>query len=298
MIDTHPYLHLMATVGYHNYLLFGKLGIGRRTYIEQFIRYLEGYNSIWKEGDQLDFPEHDLVLFDARESADEFRNKISFLKEHRPFVLSHKYAIFENVDKYSKNEIDTLLLLFENPPKHARMLSTAVSIDSIPESFVSRCFPIFLKPLDEAVVIDVLNDNGWKDEVKTIKGGISWKFSSPGEVIIYNKYKVDEVSKSYVDGVGTEELTRNLWESLGKDIRYHREDLFDLVMAIVISKMYRYWLLNDDGRIDQIGSSLQSAFTNKFASFVNGVVNRDNFVFSTERFLYHFAMQRELLEKC
>ena len=288
-IDSHKYLrwltHPLERSLRTPFLFLGRLGVGRRTYIDQCWKYVEGYDSVWGTGKDIKDTPSDVIVFDAFESIEDFRYRLSFLTEHFPVRFKHRYGIFENVDRYSKNELDVLLLLFENPPDHVRLFATAVSKDNLCGSLVSRCISVYLNPLNQELVKTMVEGDPIIDDS-------SWIFSTPEEVRIYKQYDVKALSQSFVEGMSTKDFMGSLWNMLEKDHKYHKEDLFDLIMSMIVSKLYRHWELNKENGQIQVG--METVLIGQVSRFMNQIVS-GYFPYKVSKLMDHLCNQVELL---
>lgn len=69
-------------------------------------------------------------------------------------------SLIEHLDRASPAGIQGLLKLLEEGPARSAIVLTAVGVDSLPSTVMSRCLPIYLPPVPDSVLARTVTDHG------------------------------------------------------------------------------------------------------------------------------------------
>ncbi len=76
----------------------------------------------------------------------------------KPYEGAGRVFIFENTELLSEQAANALLKTLEEPPEQVTLVLLATAAELLPETIVSRCTVIRLRPLNHALVEEVLRD--------------------------------------------------------------------------------------------------------------------------------------------
>ncbi|MGR3220059.1 MAG: DNA polymerase III subunit delta' [Candidatus Anammoxibacter sp.] len=85
----------------------------------------------------------------------------------KPVESNHKIFIIREADKLSEEALNCLLKTLEEPPPATMIILLIQSLDSLPETIVSRCQVIRFRSLSNDIVLTVLQEN-YKDKTGSI----------------------------------------------------------------------------------------------------------------------------------
>lgn len=165
----------------HAFLLYGIRGVGKTTIARIIAKCLS-----CKESSQISNPcgtcqsciafnnnSHlDIMEIDAasRTGVDDIREIIDAC-QYSPVLGKYKIFIIDEVHMLSKSAFNALLKTLEEPPAHVTFIFATTEINKIPETILSRCISLQLKPLQNDVLsnylIEIANKEGCKLSIES-----------------------------------------------------------------------------------------------------------------------------------
>lgn len=170
----------------HAYLFTGPPGLGRRTLAFRFARAFNcptpraagepcGACRDCRMFDAMKHP--DLLVVQAEREGDVL--KVDQVREARkllmltPVQARHRMALFLRFHEANESAANALLKILEEPPPRAVLLLTADHAEQLPETIVSRCEVLRLRPLPVAQVEQFLLARGHPAETARLLAHIS-----------------------------------------------------------------------------------------------------------------------------
>ena len=97
----------------------------------------------------------DLVILNGRESIDVAREAIAKFKDSQAAELTKKYLILRNIEYYSRDILDAMLKLIEEPAEQYEVLATLESMESCPPALSSRMIACQLPEWETSQLADL-----------------------------------------------------------------------------------------------------------------------------------------------
>lgn len=121
--DSHP----------HSYLLTGSKGLGKTTIARLIAKSFEC----------------DLIEIDAatHSKVEEMRQLVEEGQHMSLSGAGHKMFLVDEAHRMSRNAWDALLKMVEEPPDHLYIAFCTTDASRVPDTIVSRCYPVQLRPL-------------------------------------------------------------------------------------------------------------------------------------------------------
>ncbi len=109
----------------------------------------------------------DIIEIDAasRTGVDDIRDIIDAC-QYSPVLGKYKIFIIDEVHMLSKSAFNALLKTLEEPPAHVKFIFATTEINKIPETILSRCITLQLKPVQYNVLSNYLINIANKEECK------------------------------------------------------------------------------------------------------------------------------------
>lgn len=100
----------------------------------------------------------DIIEMDAAShtGVDDVRDIIEGVS-YAPSYGRYRVYIIDEVHMLSKNAFNALLKTLEEPPAHAKFIFATTEISKVPETILSRCLQIELRPISVETILDQLN---------------------------------------------------------------------------------------------------------------------------------------------
>ena len=172
----------------HSFLLYGIRGVGKTTIARIIAKYLscKGSSSTNASISGTDFSQvsirecscqsciafnnnnHlDIIEIDAasRTGVDDIRDIIDAC-QYSPVLGKYKIFIIDEVHMLSKSAFNALLKTLEEPPAHVKFIFATTEINKIPETILSRCIALQLKPVPYDVLSNYLIEIATKEGCK------------------------------------------------------------------------------------------------------------------------------------
>ena len=160
----------------HAFLLHGIRGVGKTTIARIIAKCLSCKDSVqlsnpcckcqsciaFNNNNHLDIIEIDAA---SRTGVDDIRDIIDAC-QYSPVLGKYKIFIIDEVHMLSKSAFNALLKTLEEPPAHVKFIFATTEANKIPETVLSRCISLQLKPISNDVLInyliDIANKEGYK----------------------------------------------------------------------------------------------------------------------------------------
>ncbi len=160
----------------HAFLLNGIRGIGKTTIARIIAKCLACKEPIkpsvpcckcqsciaFDNNNHLDIMEIDAA---SRTGVDDIRDIIDAC-QYSPVFGKYKIFIIDEVHMLSKSAFNALLKTLEEPPSHVKFIFATTEINKIPETILSRCISLQLKPISKEVLCNYLMDIANKEGCK------------------------------------------------------------------------------------------------------------------------------------
>ncbi|MBQ9441201.1 MAG: DNA polymerase III subunit gamma/tau [Alphaproteobacteria bacterium] len=160
----------------HAFLLNGIRGIGKTTIARIIAKCLSCKEPIkpyvpcckcqsciaFDNNNHLDIMEIDAA---SRTGVDDIRDIIDAC-QYSPVFGKYKIFIIDEVHMLSKSAFNALLKTLEEPPSHVKFIFATTEINKIPETILSRCISLQLKPISKEVLCNYLMDIANKEGCK------------------------------------------------------------------------------------------------------------------------------------
>lgn len=150
---------------HHAYILSGDRGTGKTTIARLFAKGLNCKQSITvnmcgvcqnctdiDSGRFIDLIEIDAASRTKVEDTYEFLDSIQYI----PIQGRFKVYLIDEVHMLSKHSFNALLKILEEPPKHVKFILVTTDHQKIPETVLSRCLQLHLKPLSVLQIVSKL----------------------------------------------------------------------------------------------------------------------------------------------
>jgi DNA polymerase-3 subunit delta' len=113
-----------------------------------------------------------------------------------PYESRYRVFILRHVDRASVEAANSLLKLLEEPPAHAVIVLTAVDIEALPATIVSRCQRLDLRPAAQSAVESALRHRGMpRDHAQLLArlsgGRVGWAVSASQDKASLSRRKQD-----------------------------------------------------------------------------------------------------------
>ncbi|AKC59872.1 DNA polymerase III subunit gamma/tau [Blochmannia endosymbiont of Polyrhachis (Hedomyrma) turneri] len=150
---------------HHAYILFGTRGVGKTTIARLFAKRLNcksekkslpcGCCNICLEIDKGCF--FDVIEIDAA-SRSKVEDTREFLDDsyYPPIVGQFKVYLIDEVHMLSRNSLNALLKVLEEPPKHVKFFLITTEQQKLPATILSRCVQFYLRPLSISQIFNQL----------------------------------------------------------------------------------------------------------------------------------------------
>jgi DNA polymerase-3 subunit delta' len=113
-----------------------------------------------------------------------------------PYEGKYRVLILRRADRATLEAANCLLKTLEEPPAHVVLILTAIHADALPQTVVSRCQRLDLRPVPERAIVQTLQDRGLPSSqaglVARLSGGrIGWALSAcQDEAILRHRRQV------------------------------------------------------------------------------------------------------------
>lgn len=131
-------------------LLYGDSGIGKKTFLINFLRDHFGSNS------------RDIKIYNEPYAIDDIRSLISIAKE-TPIDNKYKFMVLNKIDCISEYSSNVLLKILEEAPEFCKFILLTDNFDKILPTIRGRCFQIPFYPLAENELRDMLRSKGLEE---------------------------------------------------------------------------------------------------------------------------------------
>lgn len=175
----------------------------------------------------------DIVEMDAAShtGVDDVREIIEGVS-YAPAFGRYRVYIVDEVHMLSKSAFNAFLKTLEEPPEHAKFIFATTEIEKVPETILSRCLQIQLKPMGQDVIEQHLDQVCQKEQLQTSENALSL-IAIAAQGSMRDALSILEKVASYVRASG-DAITPALVERvLG---RPPQEELLSLCDAIVAGK--------------------------------------------------------------
>jgi DNA polymerase-3 subunit delta' len=113
-----------------------------------------------------------------------------------PYESRYRVLILRHMDRASVEAANSLLKLLEEPPAHAVIVLTAVDVEALPATIVSRCQRLDLRPAAQSVVEAALRHRGMPEDhaqllARLSAGRIGWAVSASEDEARLSRRKQD-----------------------------------------------------------------------------------------------------------
>jgi len=146
-----------------------------------------------------------------------------------PYEGRKRVFILRRMDLASTEAANSLLKTLEEPPAHVVLILTAVDLDALPPTVVSRCQRLDLRPLSRGRVEGALRESGIAGDQARLLAGLSagrigWAIDASRDAALLSRRQrgLDQLFRLLPAG-RIERL--NMAQSLGRDPRASREML-------------------------------------------------------------------------
>ena len=160
----------------HAFLLYGIRGVGKTTIARIIAKCLSCKESVqisnpcgkcqsctaFNNNSHLDILEIDAA---SRTGVDDIREIIDAC-QYSPVLGKYKIFIIDEVHMLSKSAFNALLKTLEEPPAHVKFIFATTEVNKIPETILSRCIALQLKPISNDVLSNYLVEIANKEECK------------------------------------------------------------------------------------------------------------------------------------
>lgn len=115
----------------------------------------------------------DIVEMDAAShtGVDDIRDIIEGVA-YSPTYGRYRVYIIDEVHMLSKNAFNALLKTLEEPPAHAKFIFATTEFEKVPETILSRCLQIQLRPISPEIITDHLNSVCLQEAMPTDRDGL------------------------------------------------------------------------------------------------------------------------------
>jgi DNA polymerase-3 subunit gamma/tau len=158
-------------------LLTGTRGIGKTTLARLFARALNCPSQDKNSGEPcgtcalcqeiLEDRHLDVIEMDAAShtGVEEIRGILEAC-QYKPVACLYKVYIIDEVHMLSKSAFNALLKTLEEPPLHVQFIFATTEIDRVPETVLSRCLRLDLRPVDTELLAQYLAGIAQKENLK------------------------------------------------------------------------------------------------------------------------------------
>lgn len=275
----------------HAIVLTGIRGVGKTTSARLLAKTLSCLNPIeyvdpcgvCNSCTAFDHEHHvDIIEMDAAShtGVDDIREIIDGVA-YAPVYGRYRVYIIDEVHMLSKNAFNALLKTLEEPPAHAKFIFATTELDKVPETILSRCLQIQLRPMDVETILGqlekiCLNESldfeieGLKLIAEAAQGSMRDALSVLEKVASYTRSKEESITSSVVDRI------------LGRPPQKELQRLCDVIKngLVVDAITILRGLLAQDIAPLAIGKSLLKAVHHALCCTVG--VNQDNNSFFKE----------------
>jgi Cdc6-like AAA superfamily ATPase len=245
-------------------MLVGRSGTGKRHHIRHFVRHLNC--AVCRPFDHPDPPFYtqtcdcnscklleqdatpDLCQLTGHESIDELRTKVVHFPDHMPLQLSHSFLILENLHRYSKDRLDTLLKILEEPHEHLKILATATTTQSIAGPVLSRLRQLRHPNLTAEQLRTIVEATPALKPLARQLG--AYPFRSVDELQLYHHYKFEAKFEAFwlADIISLERAISQFLKQLRKDDAYHTPDVLEFFIEFFIQRVAHFCTTHADAR--------------------------------------------------
>jgi DNA polymerase-3 subunit gamma/tau len=86
--------------------------------------------------------------------------------QYKPVACLYKVYVIDEVHMLSKNAFNALLKTLEEPPPHVQFVFATTEIERVPETVLSRCLRLDLRPVDTELLAQYLSGIAQKEKLK------------------------------------------------------------------------------------------------------------------------------------
>lgn len=206
----------------HAILLTGIRGVGKTTSARLLAKSLCCFNpqngidpcgecascKAFQNGQHTDIIEMDAA---SHTGVDDVRDLIEGVA-YAPTQGKYRIYIIDEVHMLSKSAFNALLKTLEEPPKHTKFLFATTELEKVPETIVSRCLQIQLRPIDVKTIIHQLETICTKENfalsidafaliAETAQGSMRDALSILEKVASFTRSQTEEVTVDTVERI-------------------------------------------------------------------------------------------------
>jgi DNA polymerase-3 subunit delta' len=113
-----------------------------------------------------------------------------------PYEARRRVFVLRRIDMATLEAANSLLKTLEEPPRHVVLILTAVHVEQLPETIVSRCQRLDLRPAAFHVVEEALQERGVSASqsllLARLSGGrLGWALSAAGDEAVLRRRQQD-----------------------------------------------------------------------------------------------------------
>lgn len=272
--------------------LVGPSGLGKLFYITEYIRHIEcsgGYTPFYRIpdfyidkcpcrecGDIINNCANDVMILESCNSIEEMRNKLNEFVDSQAVEFKFKYLVVRNLHLFTNNELDVLLNVFEEPPKHIKIFTTAVDLSWVSNPIKSRlqCFEVvpFSKDILKYLVESV------PELLPYLNSLDKFSFTTIDQLIYYNKFSFEGVFEQLFSKADTSygiASTLDKFLNLIKDQAGHLEsDVLSFFLEFCVIRLNDYIRLNPDNENvkyfgDFLSNNVFPLYSNSLFKYIN-----------------------------
>lgn len=243
--------------------LLGPSGVGKITYIKEFIRqlqcerykpffnvdsdYLKSCNcSICKK--ILNEEATDILFLDSGGSIQDIRDKVNSFIDSYPVEYDLKFLVVQDLQKFNKNELDIFLNIFEEPPDYLKIFTTASDLKSVSTPIQSRLQSFELSVLDQGAMKKIVENSSKLEAYSFVLN--KYSFKTIDELIYYNKFIFEELFLDLYMRVGNSyNLNKTLTKFLNLVREQYESQFFDIILFFLefyLVRLYEFCKLNEN----------------------------------------------------
>lgn len=220
---------------HHATLITGEKGIGKNTFISNFISKILQSNSMYQGSHSLFQHQVHPDIFtlkdtDSNISTDDARNMINFLSL-KPSLLPFKFVVIDSIDSMNINGYNTILKSVEEPIGSAYLFFVCHNINKIPITILSRCNIIKLPRISEQDFIEIINQEselGYQTELAQITN------NNAGLYLAFESIELDKIYLDFISSLTKE--NDNFCENF-LNLKLNNQD-FSNALRLILSRFY------------------------------------------------------------